>query len=256
MTIQSWDALIARIGTGHTALVPFWGEQTGTTSVCYSWSVHNMSAHKLGDIAATPVLPAGVTNYIPSTIQLISTSADASILVGWFIKLGSLNLATNAYTDSAAMPTMTELGVSRAIPSHPITVINTTLGGTAGTIHIHYNDQDGNADTSSADSLTNAAVAKSADWLYIQNKVDSGIIDITDAGNAGGSSPTGIVDFYGCIPFAIVPHVGLATPVVLNLLGANPSIHHLPAAATIGFIYFNSSAKAISGNVFFIGDSA
>ena len=250
MPILSFDDFINRIGGGFTLLEPYWGEvQTATTNVTTTGT--QISAQRRGSMKAMPTLPSGVTGYIPTRI---STEGLAGVLIAKLINLGSLSLATPTFTDGVAMPTVTELGVSRVMASAVLMEVTTGFNATPGSITVTYVDQDGNtAETTASMTLTVSAIAQSVNTVVL-NAGDWGVRDITNATRTGGTTPTGVIQFWGLIPLSHM--LPLGNPLGDSLLGAFPRIIKLGAGDVIGFFGWNQTATgAIFGDIYFVGDS-
>lgn len=262
MAITSYNDLIARIGGNYWLSQPLWGEQTATVTSTISGSdFASVATARLGEGKALPSgLPTGVTSYIPTRVTSAVSVAGQSILICKMVNLGSLDIsgASGTFTDGSAMPTVTELGVSRQIASPVLMEVTTVLNATPGTITITYVDQDGNGAETTAGHVLTASVAVRSVGTVLLNSTDWGASDITAAARSGGTTPTGVIKFWGIIPISFMSgSPGLAGMTVLdNLLTSGFSWLELGAGDTYGaFVTGNTSAKSIIGDLFFVGDS-
>jgi len=257
-SISSYDDLVNRVGGGFTLNEPFWGELQASTGALGGTQA---ALALLACQKDTPSLPAGVTSYIPTTIGgLWSASSGYPLLVCQSINLGTLDISGPTFTDGSQMPTVTELGVSRQTSGMVLMEITTALSATPGAITITYVDQDGNAaETTTAQNLpvTNSNIHTVG--AVILNAGDTGVRDITTATRTGGTTPTGVVKFWGCLPIALLCSDATGNIHTENLLTGAFMLSQLPAATKICYFGYGGgnsiSARAIHGNMFMIGDS-
>lgn len=203
-----------------------------------------------------PSMPSGVTAFIPSELHV--SAFQGYLVLAKAIDMGSLNISTNVFTDGAAMPTVTELGVSRVMDGGVIGVIETALNATPGSLAITYVDQNGNAaEASPATSMVASGTVGSAGTISL-NTPDTGVRDITAAARTGGTTPTGVVRFYGLIPIGQVVGVSsLGSPASLAPLGLDFNPVRLAAGDLLLLIQDGVlAARAIAGTLQFIGDTA
>lgn len=258
MAVASYNDLVARVGSNYTLNQPFWGELQSTTGLLAGTQtgLANLATQK--DL---PSLPSGVTAYIPTTIGGVwSASTGYPLLVCQCINLGTLDLATSAFTDGSSMPTVTELGVSRQTSGMVLVEAITAIGSTSGGINITYVDQDGNAaETTTTQNLPVSNANIHFVGAIILNAGDVGVRDITNATRTGGTPPTGTLKFWGCLPIAMCCSDASGNIFTENLLTSTFMLSQLPAATKI--IYFAYAggnaitARALHGNMFLIGDS-
>lgn len=255
MALNSVDDYIARLGAGFGAQYPFQFEQIATTANFVN--VYSLSMQKVG-IITMPSLPSGVTNYIPTRVSAFSQQgSNWALLFAWLIDLGSINIsgASGTFTDGSAMPTVTEAGVSRVMDSAMIAVVDTALNATPGTLTVTYTDQDGNSQTTAAHTMVASSIAGSASPMRLVSP-DTGVRDITAAARAAGTTPTGVVRFYGVIPITTISPFQSSTVYCENLVGPsgfNPV--RQGGSALLGiFALNNTAAKTVIGCVDFLGD--
>lgn len=213
------------------------------------------------DLPKTPsVLPSGVTAFIPAELS-IQTSAlfntGAQVLIAEMIELGSLNIATNVFTDGSAMPTRTVFGTSTQLIS-PVYVEwdSSAPTGTGRSITITYVDQDGNAAETTSNFVINNGSAQWAGGTFPLNLGDWGAKDLTGASLVAGSG-TGTLKFYGLVPvvmFTSGVSGGLTTIVDLINMGI---VRRLGANAKLGLFGATLAASASSfvGYIRWVGDN-
>jgi hypothetical protein len=257
MSLYSYNDFIARVASGYSATQPVWGEiNTATTATFLANNL--MSYQKVGLTKTFPALPSGVTSYIVTSFNLSSSTAGIVFMFAKLINLGSLDIAGPTFNDGNQMPTVTELGVSTQLASPVLVECTTTLGGTAGSLQITYVDQDGNtAESNTAQAMTNSTVARSVAWAIL-NTGDWGVRDITNATRTGGAAPTGVVKFWGIIPYCIGSTgnttVG-ATPTEDFLTSGQNLMNHAPSDELGVFMFSTTSTKGVFGNIFVVGDN-
>lgn len=259
MAITSIDDNIARAGGSYIRTDPFWIDYTATTSTVLAGST--AVAGIFGMLRPMPgSLPTGVTKFIPNSVTFaVGLGSTQGLIIGRLVRLGQLDISGPTFTadatTSGAMPTITELNVSRQVHSALFIRVKTALNATPGSITVTYVDQDGNAsETTSAAALT-ASCAVGTTALVTLNTGDTGVRSISTATRTGGTTPTGVVEFYGFIPWKILPGLGsaLATELTYGPGFANIS---LGAGESLGIINWGlTTARTICGYITYIGDS-
>lgn len=260
--INSYNDIINRIGGNFWLSQPIWGEHTATSTTTISTNdFAALATVRIGDAKALPSgLPTGVSAYVPTRVAVTTSVASQTVLVCKMVNLGSIDIsgASGTFTDGSVMPTVTELGVSRVTASPVMMEVTTALNATPGTLTITYTDQDGNStETTAAHTLTASATVRSVGTMLL-NTTDWGVQDITAAARAAGTTPTGVIKFWGIVPIAMLASgPGLAgTPTLDNLITSGFSWLRLGSGDTYGcFAIGSNGAKAIVGDVFFVGDS-
>lgn len=257
--VTTFDALLARISNEYDETFVWWGDATSKNTTANT----GVNIYRFGDVKAVPgSLPTGVTAYIPTEIStLVSGSATTGmILFAEQIDLGHLDIsgASGTFTDGSAMPTRTELGSSIQIASPILAEVTTALNATPGTYTVTYTNQSGTGSrVTSATTPTNSAALRSAGFLTLSTTTtnDTGCVDITAAARAAGTTPTGVIKFWGLIPIAL-------TPFSANFhfdedLINSGLIRRLPASASIGIFFVSSASTATSGmgHIRMVGDS-
>lgn len=255
MAIKSYDDLLNRIGGGYSLSQPIMGLRESTAQPIGG---NNIQCHLTGNTKALPALPGGVTAYIPTAVSVAgSQNATYSILFAYLINLGSLDIAGPTFTDGSSMPTKTELGVSRTTSSAVFIEVTTALNATPGNMTVTYVDQDGNgAETTTAQALGGSSPVGSSGFIVL-NSPDIGVRDITAATCTGGTTPTGVVRFWGVIPISMGGSTAAAGGLgeYRNLLTSTFNCQRLPGSATLGVFGLQANAKSVQGCIYFVGDS-
>jgi len=250
--IESLNDNITRSGALFDDTQPIWGEQrTTTTQTILTNSL--FYCMRIGDTKILPTLPTGVTAYIPQNVSVAITTVG-SWLCGKLVYLGELNIGTNTFTDGNAMPTITELGVSRASHSAILCEVTTALDANAGSITVTYVDQDGNsAETTTAQAFVVSSVVGSV-GLIVLNAGDVGVRDITSAARSSGTM-TGVATFWGIIPFGFLT-CNLSSQVSSKSFLANGfNIVRLGAGDRVGgFAFGATTTRALLGSITYIGE--
>lgn len=252
--VTTYNGLINRISNGFVKNQPIWGEAQ-TAGATLGGNTTPMLRTGWTMTLPTP-LPTDVSQYLATYITAASNLATSSTLVAKLVNLGSLDIATPTFTDGAAMPTVTELGVSRQVSGPIFIEVTTVLNAAPGSITVTYVDQDGNAaETTAAQALGASAPVRSSGFIQL-NTPDIGARDITTATRTGGTTPTGVIRFWGIIPISIVETDWVAgVPGADNLLTAGFCYSPLGAGDTVGLFALGSTVRALTGNITFIGDS-
>jgi hypothetical protein len=132
--------------------------------------------------------------------------------------------------------------------------VETALNATPGSFTFTYTNQDGTtSQTTPSLALTASAAVGTASPIRL-NGTDWGVRDITAASRTSGTSPTGVIRFYGVYPIAMLDfQTGSTMGIVKNLLNNNLEFYKLAAGDTLGFFVTGSSVGAILGSINFIG---
>lgn len=252
MTVLSYDNIINRISNEFVLTQPIFSTQETATA---AFGLNTSAIHRAAFTKALPSLPSGVTGYVASRIHVLGTVAGVEIILGKLINLGSLDISSNVFTDGAQMPSVNELGVNRQIPSAIFVEVTTALNATPGSLNVTYVDQDGNAaETSTTQTLPPSGAVGSAGYINL-NSPDFGAIDITGAARTGGTTPTGVLTFWGMIPICMNP-ISFSNSIApeCNLLTDGFSFPIFGGGDVIGGFALGSTAvKGIMGNITFIG---
>lgn len=250
----TYNQLLARAAS-HGRRQPIWGEQVTATTASILAGTPQISLQRVGRTKALPSsLPTGVAGFIPTRFTVSSATGTALWLVR-LVDMGSLDISSNTFTDGSAMPTVTELNTSRALPGIVLVEVTTVLNATPGSLSITYTDQSGNTAANTAQAMT-ASSAVGSMGIVNFNAGDTGAVDITTAARTGGTTPTGVVKFWGVIPVAMVYNtlqIGetvdlLTTRFAPHFMGTSEELYVLAGSIT-------SANTVVQGSVFYIGDS-
>lgn len=257
MALKLYDEYIKRIADGYSLAQPVYDEtQVATGGVL---GVNLKAWQKMGVTKALPSpLPNSVTAYVVTRFFASSgVAADNTLLFGKLINFGSLDISSNVFTDGSTMPTVTVLGVSRALASPVWIEVTTALNATPGNISITYVDQDGNAAESTTTQNLVASSAVKTSGVILLNSTDWGVRDITSAVRGGGTTPTGVIGFWGMIPLCmttiapVVDEVGF----VVDFLNKHCNQFRLGAGDVLGAFVDSAAARSVLGTVVFVGDT-
>lgn len=221
MTITSFNDFISAEASGYSAGDGFYRQiGTATTNVHASTllnrQVFGVTNHAM---IAYPSIPGGKSYFTPTLFEAAASRTN-TLVFAKLTSMGSLNIATPTFTDGSVAPTITEGGTSRQIPSAILMVVTTGLNATPGNFTVTYQDQDGNtAETTASLALTASAVSGSASYVPL-NGTDWGAIDITAATRTGGTTPSGVVEFFHVWPVAqvTIPSAGSLNASGINML--------------------------------------
>lgn len=250
MPITSFDSFIESKCAGFDKRENFYTQfQAAKTATLFTGNLLVRSMHDVR-IGTLPTLPVGKTYYMPTYIDLTGSANNTTYSIYKLTSFGSLNIATPTFTDGSAAPTVTEGGVSRQIPSAVLAVVTTALNATPGSITITYRDQDNNtAETTASITLTASVVAGTAAFLNL-NAGDWGALDITAATRTGGTSPTGVIEFFHVQPVCTLVTPGTsATIPVFNFLTDNPRLIKFVAGEKFAIVGTGTAARGVQGHV-------
>ena len=258
MSIQTVDGLIARISSGYEKTSHLYANSAVTRSGCFSGGATLVRG---GFVQSVPgSLESGVSAYLPTEFNIASSTSTqgGNVILAELIDLGSIDTsgASGTFTDGSVMPTRTELGVSRQIAGPVWCEVEAALNSNAGSLTVTYTDQDGNTSQSSgAVTLANSAPIHSGSLLPLATG-DTGVVDITAASRAAGSSPSGTVRFWGIIPIAMSVATPSGVGIVEDLINSG-MVRRLGAGSKLAVLYFSSSLTASSmfGSIRMVGDS-
>ncbi len=251
MTIASYDDIITAEAGGYSGDMPFYTQYgTAKTATVYTGQISVRHDYRTR-IGVLPTLPGGKTYYAPKSLEF-SSSVARSFIVARLTSFGSLNIATPTFTDASAAPTRTEGGVSRQIPSAVLMVVTTGLNATPGSFTITYQDQDANtAETTASVALTASAIAGTAAFVNLKTP-DWGAIDITAATRTGGTTPTGVIEFFHVDPVCMVniPVAGMVEK--KNFFTDYAYLHQFAAGDKIAFIGMGNAVGGIQGKITYV----
>jgi len=254
--LGAYDTWVARFMADFDASEPFYGDNpVAPTS---SWLA--LQAINIGKVASTkplPTLPTGVTGYIVTSLDCLASSAGQPLLVAKAVNLGNIDISTSTFTAGSTLPTVTEGNASNQTYQMVMGEVTAAFNATPGNFTLTYNANDGTTGNVTASlALTASAVVNTAGFATL-NAGHWGASQITAAARTGGTTPTGIITFYGLISICMI-HQGWssASPAFRNLLTAALNPVRLGAADVIRFYSLSgASARGITGNLTIIGDS-
>lgn len=257
MGLQTYNDFVCRQVAGYNSNEPIFGEQTTATTTLFTTPNNLFTTQRCGTIKTFPSLPSGVTSFIPTSLSVASSTSNCNLIAGKLVDLGSLNIATPTFTDGDQMPTVTELGSSVQVASAILVEVTTALNATPGSITVTYKDQDNNsAETTTSHTLGASAVVGSVGLIQL-NAGDWGAIDITTATRTGGTTPSGILRFWGIIPLCVNPlspnTANFVIPEDFISTGTNPL--KLANGDILGVFITDGTAKSVFGFMNVIGDN-
>jgi hypothetical protein len=254
--ITTVQGLLSRISNQYDKTVTIYLDNPTTRTTTVNSQTYYPSAPRLGYIESVPSsLETGVTAYIPTEITLNSSTSMPAMLCE-MIDMGSLNLGTNTFTDGSASPTRTYLGTSRALPVQLWIECTTAANATPGNITFTYVDQDNNTAEASTSQAVTASATRGSGSFGTLNSTDWGVLDITAAAQSGGTSPTGVLKFWGVIPISYILPGALASAAT-DILPESGNFTRLGSSAQLGVISLGTTTAASThGHIRMVGDSA
>lgn len=254
--ITTVQGLLSRISNKYDKTVPIYFDVGANRTTAVGSQTYYPLAPRLGYIETNPSsFETGVTAYIPTEIT-INVSASMPAMVCEMIDMGSLNLGTNTFTDGAAAPTRTYLGTSRALPVQLWIETTTALNATPGNITFTYVDQDNNTAETSASLAATASSTKTSGSFATLNSPDWGVLDVTAAAQSGGTSPTGVIKFWGIIPISYTLPAAIISGST-DILPENGNFTRLGTSAQLGVISLGTTtAMSTHGYIRMVGDQA
>lgn len=253
MPLLSYNDYLARRGNGYWAQRNVRVEQTAATTAT-ALTGQQITLNRIGLVQTMESLPTGVTSYKLTGGSLLTSTASSFILAEC-VNLGSLDISTNVFTDGSTMPTKTEGNTSRTIDGMVFMEVTTALNATPGTITITYVDQNGNAAETTASQTLTASAAVGTVAMFPLNTPDTGVRDITAALRSAGTTPTGVVRFWGIIPIHIFSNQSIVTSETFNDLTGTPAPVTLSASSALHLFSTVTTAKGVLSSLFFMGDS-
>lgn len=257
MPITTVQGLLSRISNQFDKNSIIYLDNATTRTTTWNASSQNVSAPRLAYVETVPSpLETGVTAYIPTEIN-ISTSSSMPAMFCELIDMGNINLGTNTFTDGAAAPTRTYLGTSRQLPVSVWIECTTATNVSPGNMTITYVDQDNNtAETTSALAVTGSATRGSGSFATL-NGNDWGVLDITAAAQSGGTTPSGVLKFWGVIPIAyVLPGASLSFESITEIFPDCGNFVRLAANSQLAVISVGTTTAASTfGNIRYVGDN-
>lgn len=253
MALLSFNDYLARRGNGYWAQRNVRIEQTAATTAT-AFTGQQITLNNVGLVQTMESLPTGVTSYKLTGGQLATSSASSFILAEC-IDMGSLNIGTNVFTAGSSMPTKLEGNTSRTVDSMILMEVTTALNATPGTLTVTYVDQSGNAAETTASLTLTASAAVGTVGMVVLNGTDTGARSISAAVRSGGTSPTGVVKFWGIIPIHIFSNISAVNLESFNDLVATPVPVTLGAASELRLFSTSTTAKGVMMSLFFMGNN-
>ena len=259
MAIATFDDLIAQIGAGVVRRQPVYTNiPSALNTSAFGTQRSTGTMARGGRTRAMPgSLPSGVSGFFP-VAAILNSSLACSHILGSFVNLGSFDISgSGTFTDGSAMPTETYLGTSRARISPIFVEVTTPLSfSSTANITVSYTDQDGNASATAAISITNGLLAGQMGFLTLASG-DVGctdIINVTRGGSPG--TPSGVIQFWGLVPYGIIPQPTATYPAGESFIGAGSfAARKMGVNEELGIIrYGTQSAGAVMGSIVLVGD--
>jgi len=252
--IVNHNELIGRITTDFDSLEPIHGYYPVARNPLLSVG---MAAHR--GFHAQPIpssLPSGVTAYLPTQIFGGTNLLGFFLGVYHMIDLGSIDLSTNTFTPGSTMGTTTFGGQTVSRSGILFAEVTTALNSTPGNLDVTYIDQSGNAaETNTAAALATGAPVGSGVFVRL-NIGDGAVREVTGASNSGGTSPTGVIKFWGLIPIGSTITNAYHGGFVIDAFNKRP-LYRLPASAVIGGVVSGGTAAGgLEGSIRYVGDQA
>lgn len=195
------------------------------------------------------------TSYIVSSVQ-VQSSSQAGYILASVVNMGNLDLSTNVFTSGSALPTRTELGLSAQPTVSPLFAVCTTaLNATPGSFTVTYVDQDGNSsETTAAQTCGNSQPINGA-GVVLLNGNDWGVRSISSAAQTGGTTPSGVLTFYGIKNFICAGQISPSKITCENNLTLPINPVRLGTSETLAMITRKTgTAHTVTGNIFFVGE--
>jgi len=251
----TFDGLLARKLAGYERNVSFMrAYQSAGAAVWAASSTDTFNGMRFGTYTV-PTLEAGVDAYVPTMMEWnASIGPGITFMVAEQISLGTLSLATPTFTDGSSAPTRTVGNTSTVVPGFCIGEVTTALNATPGNATVTYVDQDNNtAETTRSLTLGASAPVGSFSSLPL-NSPDWGVRDITTATRTGGTSPSGVIQFWWLNPIYVGPNATISL-LSADLLGLG-TVRRFGTGAQLGLFGFSTSTQGVYGHIDFVGDSA
>jgi hypothetical protein len=255
--ITTVQGLLSRISNQYDKTVNIYLDNATTRTTTVNSQSYIVTAPRIGYIKSVPSsLETGVTAYIPTELNVTSSTGMPAMFCE-MVDMGSLNLGTNTFTDGSAAPTRTYLGTSRSLPMQLWIECTTAANATPGNITFTYVDQDNNTAEASTSQAVTASATRGSGSFGTLNSTDWGVLDITAASQSGGSSPTGVLKFWGLIPisyFFISVNNIVST---VDIFPENGNFTRLGSSSQLGLISINTTtASSAYGFIRMVGDQA
>lgn len=253
MSLASHNAFVSRIAAGYYKRQHIRGDRAAVTATLIAGTAFAMQKTAYTQVMPGS-LPTGVTAFVPTSAAIVGSSGSPHI-IGKLVDLGDFNNSTNTFTDGDDMPDQTVGNGTVQLPSTVIMEVTTALNSDPGTLSVTYVDQNGNAaEATTTAALTASAVAGTCSVLPL-NAGDWGVLDLTAAVRASGSSHAGAIQFWGFIPLGVLFCTGSDTPGFLDLLTTTLNPMRLGINDQIGLFQLGAVALAAKGYIELVGDT-
>lgn len=251
--LATHNEVLARITNGYSAMEPI----HGNFPVVRANPVTSLGAYRAFYVPNVPSsLASGVTAHIPT--QVHGGCSILGVFIGYYemIDLGSIDLSTNTFSSGSNMGTTTFGGQTVNRSGALWLEVTTALNSTPGTLKVTYVDQSGNtAEAAAGANMSASSVVGSGGFLRL-NGTDGAVREVTTAAQSGGTSPSGVIKFWGLIPISSGVASGGHGSFVLDAFNKRP-LYRLAANAVTGGITMGSTAAGgVEGSVRFVGDQA
>lgn len=251
--IVNHNELIERISNGYASMEPI----NGNYPLPRTNPITGLGGYRGFYTTNVPSsLPSGVTAYLPTQVHGGLSLLGSAIGYYHMINLGNLDLSTNVFTAGSNMGTTTFGGQTVSRSGVLWVEVTTALNTTPGNLDVTYVDQSGNtAEAAATNTLTVSAVVGAGGFLRL-NTGDGAVREVTTASQSGGTTPSGVLTFWGLIPIGGTVSSGAHGGFVIDLFNKRP-LYRLPASAVTGGIALGTAGSGgAEGSVRFVGDQA
>lgn len=258
--LKTYNDYIARVFAGFDGQEHIYGDAQSNVSNSVI-SGQSMSIVSVGYTRTLPTLPTGVTAYIIDSLDCLVSAQLNPILIGKAINLGNIDISgtSGTFTAGATMPTATELNVSgQQTYSAVIAQVTTVLNSTPGSLSITYNANDGSTGNVTTALANSPSATVNTCGIYPLNTPHWGVSQITAAVRTGGTTPTGVITFWGLLnAFMINGAITSGSiPGFKNMLSCAVSPFRFGAGDVIKFFALGSTVgRGMTGTINYVGDS-
>lgn len=252
--IVNHNEIIERITTGYSSLEPINGNYPTARASLLTGGLRGYRGFFSPTVPSS--LPTGVTAYLPTQVHGASSLLGTGIGYYHMINLGNLDLSTNTFTAGSTMGTTTFGGQTVSRSGILWAEVTTATNATPGNLDVTYVDQDGNtAEAIATAVITGSAVVGDGGFVRLAGP-DCAVREVTTASQSAGTSPTGVITFWGLIPIGGTVVSGAHGGMVIDLFNKRP-LYRLPAnAVTGGLVLGSTGAGGLEGSIRFVGDQA
>lgn len=245
---QTYNDIIKRVSDGYAFDFKFYYENQNNM---VQMGNSNFTMSRIGYVKTLPSLPSGVNSYKLLGGEFFSNT-QVGIEVAKMVLLGTLNLATNVFTDGGVMPTQNGIQLYSTMYIEVLSPTNATPGN----VTITFNDRNG-ASVSSGSVAMGASAPIGSGGVIPAPGANVGVTDVTNMVQSGGTTPSGIIAVYGLINLGtLTSRSGTSIPNVLNNLTHAFNYYPLGAGDKIGVFRLGSNVgNAGMGRLIFLGDT-